>query len=283
MDCDLFLDLNNDTTYREKFTSTRQRPVTSASSGHREGGRPFPRVLSHKQLYERNRRTRGSGKAQAAAIAEDVARVSAPRLPDADRRPVLAPTVRLEISRFPCKERAHMPGSPTPPGCRGACDDARRHVAFRRLKSVGTRNKDHFDARVLHWVKCRRHKLDDHRWPVDIEFLQMLDGTYDGDLDIKQYYHEKLKQSIFENRNYNITITENDLFMNYPFLQKYNSRQLCDLIESTSSFRFAPASFDIKYLKQKATLQQNSSTLKNWDYSYGFYRFSPIEQRVKTF
>lgn len=143
--------------------------------------------------------------------------------------------------------------------------------------------KDHFDARVLHWVKCRRHKLDDHRWPIDIEFLQMLDGTYDRELYNKQNYREKLQQSIFENCNYNITITENDLFMNYPFLQKYNSRQLCDLIENTSSFRFAPASFDVKCLKQKAMYKPNSSVFKDWSYSYGFYSFSPIEQRVKDF
>ena len=143
--------------------------------------------------------------------------------------------------------------------------------------------KDHFDARVLHWVKCRRHKLDDHRRPVEIEFLQMLDGTYDGEMDIKTYYPEKLKQCIFENRSYNITLTEKDLFMNYPFLQKYNSRQLCDLIESTSSFRFVPASFDIKYLKQKAMYKPNTNVLKNWDYSYGFYSFSPTEKRVKAF
>src|SRR5262245_24199301 len=39
---------------------------------------------------------------------------TAPRLPDADRR--LCRTVNHEISRFPRKERLHMPGSLTTPG-----------------------------------------------------------------------------------------------------------------------------------------------------------------------
>jgi hypothetical protein len=40
--------------------------------------------------------------------------LTAPRLPDADRRRL--PTVDREISRFPRKERLHMPGSLTTPG-----------------------------------------------------------------------------------------------------------------------------------------------------------------------
>ncbi len=39
--------------------------------------------------------------------------------------------VRPEISRFPYKERAHMPGSPTTPGRLGACSNAPSRVAFR--------------------------------------------------------------------------------------------------------------------------------------------------------
>ena len=39
----------------------------------------------------------------------------------------------------------------------------------------------------------------------------------------------------------------------------------------------------IKYLKQKAVYKPNTNVLKNWDYSYGFYSFCPIEQRVKDF
>ncbi len=49
--------------------------------------------------------------------------------------------VRPEISRFPCKERACMPGSPTTPGRPSACVDALGHVAFRYTDSVGTREQ----------------------------------------------------------------------------------------------------------------------------------------------
>jgi hypothetical protein len=52
----------------------------------------------------------------------------------------LPPTVKLEISRFPRRERAHMPGSATTPGHPGACDGALGCVAFRALDSVGTQN-----------------------------------------------------------------------------------------------------------------------------------------------
>jgi len=49
--------------------------------------------------------------------------------------------VEREISRFPCKERLHMPGSLTTPGRPGARDDAPGCVAFRYLHGVGTRNR----------------------------------------------------------------------------------------------------------------------------------------------
>ena len=48
--------------------------------------------------------------------------------------------VRLEISRFPYKERACMPGSPTTPGRPSACAGALGRLAFRYTDSVGTRN-----------------------------------------------------------------------------------------------------------------------------------------------
>src|SRR6266404_1286466 len=48
-------------------------------------------------------------------------------------------TVDREISRFPRKERLHMPGSSTTPGRPGARDDAPVRVAFRARNSVGTR------------------------------------------------------------------------------------------------------------------------------------------------
>jgi hypothetical protein len=48
-------------------------------------------------------------------------------------------TVDREISRFPRKERLHMPGSSTTPGRPGARDGAPVRVAFRARNSVGTR------------------------------------------------------------------------------------------------------------------------------------------------
>jgi hypothetical protein len=65
-----------------------------------------------------------------------------PRLPDAGRRLILPPTVRLEISRFPRMERACMPGSSTTPGSHCTCDGAQCDVAFRSLDSVGTQDKN---------------------------------------------------------------------------------------------------------------------------------------------
>ncbi len=47
-------------------------------------------------------------------IVERIAR----RFPDADQR--ISPLAKPEISRFPRKERPHMPGSPTAPGRLGA-------------------------------------------------------------------------------------------------------------------------------------------------------------------
>src|SRR3981189_1317264 len=47
-------------------------------------------------------------------------------------------TVDREISRFPRKERLHMPGSLTTPGRPNARDDAPRRVAFHDLHGVGT-------------------------------------------------------------------------------------------------------------------------------------------------
>src|SRR5260221_2108197 len=50
-------------------------------------------------------------------------------------------TVDREISRFPRKERLHMPGSLTTPGRPNARDDAPRRVAFHDLHGVGTQNR----------------------------------------------------------------------------------------------------------------------------------------------
>jgi hypothetical protein len=60
-----------------------------------------------------------------------VCAASAPHLPDTDHSPWHVRMVGLEISRFPCEERACVPGSQTPPGHGGACDDAPPRIAFR--------------------------------------------------------------------------------------------------------------------------------------------------------
>jgi hypothetical protein len=57
----------------------------------------------------------------------------------------------LEISRFPYKELACMPGSSTTPGCPSACVAALGHIAFRYTDSVGTRNQFSIAAQ---WLAC---------------------------------------------------------------------------------------------------------------------------------
>jgi hypothetical protein len=65
-----------------------------------------------------------------------------------------SPVLRLvgpEISRFPYKERACMPGSPTTPGHPSARVSALGHVAFRYTDSVGTREQFSIAAQ---WLAC---------------------------------------------------------------------------------------------------------------------------------
>jgi hypothetical protein len=59
--------------------------------------------------------------------------------------------LRLEISRFPYKERACMPGSTTTPGRLSACAGALRRLAFRYTDSVGTRRRFSIAAQ---WLAC---------------------------------------------------------------------------------------------------------------------------------
>jgi hypothetical protein len=65
-----------------------------------------------------------------------------------------------EISRFPHKERPHMPGSPTTPGWAGTCDDAPVHVAFRDFDHVGTRDYLAFAAQWLAYALPYRRFAD---------------------------------------------------------------------------------------------------------------------------
>ena len=81
---------------------------------------------------------------------------TAPRLPAAGYDGFPSPA-RHETSRFPSKERLHMPGSPTTPGRPGARTHAPVRVAFRDLKRVGARNKTSFAAQWLAYaLPCRR-------------------------------------------------------------------------------------------------------------------------------
>jgi hypothetical protein len=56
-----------------------------------------------------------------------------------------------EISRFPCKELACMPDSPTTPGLPSACANALEYIAFRYTDSVGAR--DWFSI-AAQWLAC---------------------------------------------------------------------------------------------------------------------------------
>jgi hypothetical protein len=59
------------------------------------------------------------------------------------------PSAGREISRFPRRERPHMPGSSITPGQTGARDIAPVRVAFRHENSVGTRDNSSFAAQWL--------------------------------------------------------------------------------------------------------------------------------------
>ncbi len=67
------------------------------------------------------------------------------------------PQAEPEISRFPCKELPHMPGSSTTPDRTGARDNAPVRVAFRDSEHVGTRDNLVFAAQWLAYaLPCRR-------------------------------------------------------------------------------------------------------------------------------
>ena len=62
-----------------------------------------------------------------------------------------------EISRFPSKERAHMPVSKTTPGRLGARVIAPNRVAFRHRNDVGTQDEGTIAAQWLAYaLPCRR-------------------------------------------------------------------------------------------------------------------------------
>jgi len=72
----------------------------------------------------------------------------------------IPPLAEPEISRFPHKERPHMPGSPTTPGWASARDDAPVHFAFRDSDHVGTRDYLAFAAPWLAYALPYRRFTD---------------------------------------------------------------------------------------------------------------------------
>ncbi len=68
--------------------------------------------------------------------------------------------VRPEISRFPYKERAYMPGSTTTPGRLSTRADALRRVVFRYTHSVDTRNMFSIAAQWLAYTYPYRRFAD---------------------------------------------------------------------------------------------------------------------------
>ena len=61
-----------------------------------------------------------------------------------------------EISRFPSKERPHMPVSTTTPGRLGARTIAPIRVAFRQRNDVGTQDEGTFAAQWLAYALDRK-------------------------------------------------------------------------------------------------------------------------------
>jgi hypothetical protein len=72
----------------------------------------------------------------------------------------IPPLAKPEISRFPHKERPHMPGSSTTSGWAGARDDAPVHGAFRVYDHVGTRDFLTFAAQWLAYALPYRRFAD---------------------------------------------------------------------------------------------------------------------------
>ena len=70
------------------------------------------------------------------------------------------PLAKPETSRFPRKERRHMPGSPTTPGRTGTRDNAPARFAFRHYDNVGTQDYLTFAAQWLAYVLPYRRFAD---------------------------------------------------------------------------------------------------------------------------
>src|SRR5260221_6453993 len=82
---------------------------------------------------------------------------TAPRLPDTDQCYKHVALADHEISRFPSKERPHMPVSKTTPGRLGARTIAPIRVAFRHRNDVGTQDDGTIAAQWLAYaLPCQR-------------------------------------------------------------------------------------------------------------------------------
>src|SRR4029077_19044389 len=66
------------------------------------------------------------------------------------------PVATAEISRFPRKARAHMPGSQTARGRAAARAGAPVRVAFRRLEGVGTPEQTFAAQWLAYALPCQR-------------------------------------------------------------------------------------------------------------------------------
>src|SRR6202162_6742174 len=85
-------------------------------------------------------------------------------------------TVDREISRFPRKERLHMPGSLTTPGRPNARDDSPRRVAFHDIHGVGTQNRKL--SRLNGWPM---------RSPVNASLRPSRATAHDSGADVDRY------------------------------------------------------------------------------------------------
>jgi hypothetical protein len=92
-------------------------------------------------------------------IAGCVTRVMAPMRTSAAR--VRSLLVDRETSRFPYKERPHMPSSPTTPGRASTRAHAPVRIAFHLRNSVGTQDMNLYEARWLAYVLPYRRFADD--------------------------------------------------------------------------------------------------------------------------
>src|SRR3954464_10437454 len=135
------------------FTSSRPLPPTRSTRSSPSS--TFRPAISSKPQPEKP--LSGLANAEGDTSHGRSSSATAPRLPDAGRFDSFLPPVGREISRFPVKERPHMPGSWTSPDRPRARANAPVRVAFRGGKRVGVRDYRTFAAQWLACtIPCRR-------------------------------------------------------------------------------------------------------------------------------